>query len=254
MGRLLPLRRRSSLLSLDATLAALGHDGDMGSRCDEVPVADIVGTAGRSADFDADFRLVNPALRDRWQQVATALGPDRPIPAVRLVQLGQIYFVVDGHHRVSLARHRGQRVIPAQVRRICTVAYAMCCIRSQHLGTKAAERAFLERVPLPDDVRPALWLDRPADWLRLADAAEAWGLRRTLARPDGQLDRHGLAAAWWREEVQPVLRRIRARGVGLDLRDVQLYVSALAARDELGESHWPEDLATRLARTSPHAI
>lgn len=239
-------RRTSRLLSLDAALEALGHDGDMGSRCDEVPVADIVGTAARSADFDAEFRLVNPALRDRWQRVADTVRPDGAVPAVRLVQLGEVYFVVDGHHRVSVARHRGQLVIPAEVRRVCTVAYAMCCIRAEHLATKAAERSFLERVPLPDDVRPDLWLDRPADWLRLADAAEAWGLRRTLAAPDGQLDRHGLAAAWWRHEVQPMLHRLRAHGVGLDLRDIQLYVAALAARDELGTSHWPEDLAARL--------
>lgn len=231
MGRLLPLRRTSSLLSLDAALAALGHDGDMGTRCDEVPVADIVGTAGRSQDFDAEFRLRNPALRDRWQQAAEVTGPERVVPAVRLVQLGEVYFVVDGHHRVSVARHRGQLVIPAQVQRVCTVAYAMCCIRAEHLDTKAAERRFLERVPLPD---------------------EAWGLRRVLARPDGQLDRHGLAAAWWAEEVQPVLRRLRSHGVGLDLRDVQLYVAALAARDELGESHWPEDIARRLAPSQRH--
>lgn len=247
MSRLLPRRRPSSLLSLDAALAALGHGGDMGSRCDEVPIADVVGSAGRTVDFDADFRLVNPALRSRWQRVADALGTDRAMPAVRLVQLGEIYFVVDGHHRVSVARHRGQLVVPAQVQRICTVAYAMACIRAQHLDTKAAERRFLERVPLPDEVRPSLWLDRPADWARLADTAEAWGLRRTLARPDGELDRHGLAVTWWSEEVQPVLRRLRSSGVGLELRDVELYVAALAARDELGESRWPEDLAHRLA-------
>lgn len=240
-------RGSSALLTLDDVLGALGHDGDMGRRCDEVPVEQIVGTVARSHDFDAEFRLRNPALRDRWEHVARTFGQDREVPAVRLVQLGEIYFVVDGHHRVSVARQRGQHVIPAEVQRICTVAYAMCCIRAQHLQSKAAERAFLERVPLPEDVRAQLWLERPADWLRLADAAEAWGLRRTLA-VDGRLDRYGLAAAWWYEEVEPVLRRLRSNGVGLALRDVQLYVAALAMRDELGVSHWPEDLATRLTR------
>lgn len=241
-----PRRRPAGLMTLDDALEALGHDGDMGRHVADVPVADIVGTLARTTDFDADFRLVNPRLKVRWDRLADAARTG-PVPPVRLVQLGELYFVADGHHRVSVARHHGQVVIPAEVQRLCTVAYAMCCLRQQHLTSKAAERSFLERVPLPDDVRAQLWLDRPADWLRLADAAEAWGLRRTLV-VDGRLDRHGLAAAWWREEVQPVLRRLRTSGVGLSLRDVELYVAALAVRDELGMSHWPEDLAGRLAR------
>ncbi len=183
--------------------------------------------------------------------MAAAFDTPRGLPPVRLVQLGELYFVADGHHRVSVARERGQLVVTAQVRRICTVAYAMSCIRAQHLTTKAAERSFLERVPLAEDLREQLWLDRPADWARLADTAEAWGLRRSLVRGD-RLDRHGLAAAWWRDEVVPVLHHVRARGIGLALRDVELYVAALGVRDELGLPHWPADLAERLARGRGH--
>jgi hypothetical protein len=51
---------------------------------------------------------------------------------------------------------------------------------------------------------------------------------------------------WGEQEVIPVLERLRADGVGLDLRDVQLYATALAARDRLGCDRWPGDLAGQL--------
>lgn len=220
----------------------------MSTRVADVPVANIVGTAGRPGDFDQEFRLVNPRLRDRWQQLACAVESGLVPPPVELVQLGELYFVRDGHHRVSVARARGQLAVTARVQRICTVAYAMACVRAAHLPNKAAERRFLERVPLPTEVREDLWLDDPAEWMRLADAVEAWGLRRSreLDAPTGRCE---LADTWWTEEVVPVLHRLRDAGVGLDLRDVQLYVTALAARDRLGRDDWPEDLPDRLGAT-----
>lgn len=247
-GSLFGRRARACLLDLDAALEALGHNGDMGTRVAEVPVANIVGTAGRPSDFDHEFRLINPHLRGRWQQLASAVESGLEPPPVNLVQLGQLYFVRDGHHRVSVARARGQLVVTARVQRICTVAYAMACVRAAHLPNKAAERRFLERIPLPTEVRDELWLDEPAEWMRLADAAEAWGLRWSL-KHGAPTDRCELADTWWTEEVVPVLHRLRDAGVGLDLRDVQLYVTALAIRDRLGSVDWPDDLPERLPPT-----
>ncbi|MQA95946.1 MAG: hypothetical protein GEV11_15320 [Streptosporangiales bacterium] len=162
-------------------------------------------------------------------------------PPVHLVQLGELYFVADGHHRVSVARELGRLVITAQVHRICTVAYGMACLRAAHLASKQAELEFLRRVPLPEEVRADLWLDSPAEWMRLADAAQSGALDRTHAGR-APADRHELAATWWAEEVTPVLNGLRAAGHGLDLRDVQVYATALAIRDRLGSSDWPPDL------------
>lgn len=196
----------------------------------------------RSADFDCEFRLLNSALADRWRRLERAVSAGFEPPPVELVQLGELYFVGDGHHRVSVARARGQREIRARVRRICTIAYAMACLRLAHLPSKAAECRFLARVPLPDELRTDLWLDEPADWARLADAAEAWAWRRAV---DGcpPVDRQAFAENWWAEEVAPVLRRLRAAGIGLDLRDVELYVAALAIRDRRGSVSWSVDAA-----------
>lgn len=233
-----------TLIPLDDALQALGRNGDMGRRTAEVPLRSIVGSAGRPADFDGEFRLVNKALQHRWEQLARAVRAGWEPPPVALVQLGELYFVTDGHHRVSVARHLGRHTITARVHWICTVAYAMSCLRAAHLPTKAAERRFLERVPVSGQVRHHLWLDDAAQWARLADAAEAWGLRRSLEHRR-TLDREELAATWWAEEVEPLVTRLREAGVGTDLRDVQLYVTALAVRDHLGHVSWPSDIAER---------
>jgi hypothetical protein len=226
-------------------LAALGGNGTMGRREDVVPLTAVVGSASRSIDFDADFRLTNPVLRQRREGLSAMMRAGGYPAPLDLVQLGELYFVRDGHHRVSAAKALGWDYLPARVTRMCTVAYAMSCLRTAHLPSKAAERRFLERIPLPNDVRRDLWLDEPADWARLADAAEAWA-HRTRSRRPGLTAAPELAAAWWREEVVPVLDRVRA-GASPRLRDVQLYVTALAVRDRLGSLEWPDDLAERVA-------
>jgi hypothetical protein len=244
--RIFGRRPRPGLMRLDDALAAMGPDGSMGHRVADVPVARIVGTVDRPDDFDQEFRLVNDRLRARWQRLATAMSSGVEPPAVELVQLGDLYFVADGHHRVSVARDLGRLVLTARVHRICTVAYGLACLRAIHLTSKRAELEFLRRVPLPEEVRADLWLDTPAEWMRLADAARSWALDRALAGR-APTDRAELAATWWAEEVEPLLTRLRAAGHGLDLRDVQLYATALALRDRLGTSTWPADLPDRWA-------
>jgi len=238
-------RRPTTLMPLADALAALGDAGTMGRHDDIVPLTAVVGSAARSDDFDADFGLINPALRRRREALIAMLrAGDYPAP-LDLVQLGELYFVRDGHHRVSAAKTLGWDSLPARITRVCTVAYAMSCLRTANLPSKAAERCFLERVPLPDDLRRDLWLDERADWARLADSAEAWA-HRTRSSRRGPVTAPELAASWWREAVVPVLDRLRP-GAAPELRDVQLYVTALAVRDRLGSLEWPDDLAERVA-------
>ena len=87
----------------------------------EIPVAQIVGSVepARSQDFDAEFRPRNPHLKERWLNVAARRQAGRALPPVDLVQVGERYFVVDGHHRVSVERALGHSMIPAYVTRLC---------------------------------------------------------------------------------------------------------------------------------------
>jgi hypothetical protein len=80
-----------------------------------VPVNQIRGSEGRSNDFDRYFNPLQGHTRERWLSVATAREQGKTLPPVKLVQVGDIYFVLDGHHRISVARALGQRDIDAVV-------------------------------------------------------------------------------------------------------------------------------------------
>ena len=91
----------------------LGGRFDAGVRL--VPLSAVRGSEGRSADFDADFNPLQEHTRERWISVASALQAGVALPPVKLVQIGETYFVRDGHHRISVARYQGQSEIEAEV-------------------------------------------------------------------------------------------------------------------------------------------
>lgn len=238
-------RKRPPLLAYEQVIEAVGHGGNMGQYGDEVRLDSIIGSVSKSEEFDAEFRPRRRAGRERIANLAAHVDAHGMLPAVELFRVGDLHFVIDGHHRVALARERNWVSIPAKVKRVCAIAYARCCLTAESLATKAAERRFLERLPLPDEVRRENWLDSPADWSRLADAAMSWGWQRQTQ--DGASAAYccaaDLAAAWWTEEVRPVVERFRDREADdtLDLSDLQVFVGALARRDRLGELDWADE-------------
>ena len=80
-----------------------------------VPIEDIEGSEGRSRDFDAQFRPLRKHIQERWINIAIARTKGVQLPPVDLIQIGEKYFVRDGHHRISVARAQGQVVIDAMV-------------------------------------------------------------------------------------------------------------------------------------------
>ena len=80
-----------------------------------VPIACIRGTEGREQDFDAAFHPLSPRTRGRWLKIAVAQQTGETLPPVELIQVGSIYFVRDGHHRISVAAALGQTEIDAEV-------------------------------------------------------------------------------------------------------------------------------------------
>ena len=80
-----------------------------------VPIEQIRGSEGRSNDFDRDFHPLQDHCKGRWLRIAAARDQEKALPPVVLVQVGSIYFVRDGHHRISVARALGQLDIEAEV-------------------------------------------------------------------------------------------------------------------------------------------
>ena len=80
-----------------------------------VEVSKIVGSVGRHGEFDSDFMPVKASLSYKWRRVDRALRRGEELPAVSLYKIGDAYFVVDGNHRVSVARYQGVEMIDAEV-------------------------------------------------------------------------------------------------------------------------------------------
>lgn len=107
-------RRPRTLLPLAPIRARLPHAQALPQGIQMVPVRQIVGSAQRAHEYDRQFRPLNDGLRDRWVGVSV-LSQTTGWKPVELVRIGNLYFVVDGHHRLSVARQNGISTIEAMV-------------------------------------------------------------------------------------------------------------------------------------------
>ncbi len=80
-----------------------------------VPIKLIVGSEGRYKDFDNHFFPKSSFLKSRWEHIDMAHIQSTPLPAISLYELGGLYFVRDGNHRVSVAKSRGVETLDAEV-------------------------------------------------------------------------------------------------------------------------------------------
>jgi hypothetical protein len=80
-----------------------------------VPINLIVGSEGRYRDFNRYFLPNFDFLRSRWERVDMARINDIILPPIQLYEIGGVYFVRDGNHRVSVAKTQGIEMIDAEV-------------------------------------------------------------------------------------------------------------------------------------------
>jgi hypothetical protein len=117
MGRIIAVLsgHANHLSDLESVQASLSERNQryIGSRT--VAISQIVGSEGRTHDFDRSFNPLDERSRDRWMSVASARQNGVALPAVELIQIGQNYFVRDGHHRISVAHAFGEEYIDAIV-------------------------------------------------------------------------------------------------------------------------------------------
>jgi hypothetical protein len=111
-------RKRNNLLSFNEIRQELPMTGQHYLGFQMVPLNKIVGSEGRFHEFDRAFYPREKRTKDRWLRIDQAHYDDVILPPVELIKVGQIYFVRDGNHRVSVARARGQQVVDAYVTEI----------------------------------------------------------------------------------------------------------------------------------------
>jgi hypothetical protein len=143
----------AQLLSYDQIKEKLRIGGPIYRGVQTVPVDQIVGSLNRYHQFDRAFLPTQDDTSSRWQKIDRAFYEDVHLPPIVLYKVGQVYFVVDGHHRVSVAREQGQLFIEAEVRECATRVNITPDLKLEDLEILGDKVSFLERTQL-DRLRP----------------------------------------------------------------------------------------------------
>ena len=145
--------RQNQLLSYEAVKQSLKLGGPIYRGVKTVSVAQIIGSVDRYRDFDNVFLPKQDSTAGRWKSIARAFYSDVDLPPVRLYKVGDAYFVVDGHHRVSVAREQGIDFIDAEVQEVISRVPVSADLKSEDLIILHEYRRFLGRTKL-DSIRP----------------------------------------------------------------------------------------------------
>ena len=154
-------RRARRLASIDEVLEAAGAEGRSYGGIQEIPVDRIVGSAASHAkaeDFDPGFLPMTPRLRYRWTRIYREMVEGAELPPIDVYRVGDGYYVIDGHHRVSVARTLGRPTIMARVIDVRTRAPLGTDVDAAALLRAAEYASFLEATEL-DRVRPEARLE-----------------------------------------------------------------------------------------------
>jgi hypothetical protein len=138
----------STLLSYDEIKEKLHIGGPIYRGVKTVRVDQIAGSLNRYHEFDRVFLPASDKLAARWTSVNRAFYQEISLPPVVLYKVGEVYFVVDGHHRVSVAREQGQIYIEAEVRECATRVNITPSIRPEDLVILQNKVHFLERTSI----------------------------------------------------------------------------------------------------------
>lgn len=143
------------LLAYDDVREKLHLSGPIYRGVHTVPLSRIVGSVDRYRDFDRAFLPTQSHTEDRWRRVNRAWYRDVSLPPIVLYQVGDVYFVVDGHHRVSVARDKGQEFLDAEVREVRARVPLTPEIQPDDLERLGDRVEFLERTQI-DRVLPGV--------------------------------------------------------------------------------------------------
>lgn len=236
----------SQILPFDEVIAALGRTGEHRLGLQVIPLDSIVGSVDRTRDFDRWFRPRSGQSRERWERLARAYRRGEPIPPIDVYRVGELHFVRDGHHRVSVAHALRLRAIEAYVTEVTTKIDATGISHRGDLITKDLRRVFLDRVPLPGPALATILVTTPWSYAELSETVEAWGFR-LMQQERRFLDRETVARRWYAEEYRPVVRMLRQADLIGDRTEAEAYLHLSAQRYRLMRTHrWDDEVIDRL--------
>jgi len=206
-------RRSNHLIPYHEVSRRLSPERESYRGLQTVELAKIVGSMDRFDDFDRAYLPRQRHTAGRWQNVDRAYYQDRQLPPIQLYQVGDVYFVKDGNHRVSVARERGQEFIDAEVIEGHVRAPLYASMRPEELLLQAEYAEFLRRTDLdklqPDhDIRPTSLGRYDEIWEQIE------GHRRWLEAIRHEPVTAQAAVADWYEYIYcPIVEVARERGV-----------------------------------------
>ena len=205
--------RPKRLLSYNQVKEKLHIGGPIHRGVRTVEIARIVGSVNRYVDFDHAFLPLNNRIASRWQNIDRAFYEDVSLPPIVLYKVGEVYFVVDGHHRVSVARQQGQEFIEAEVRECHVKVPVEPDLRPEDLEILGARVEFLDRTGL-DWLRPGAVIEVsiPDGYSRIL---EHIAVHRYFMGLDQQRDISEAEAVthWYDTVYLPIAKVIRARDI-----------------------------------------
>ena len=205
--------RSNELLPFDEVRSALPYRGqrDIGLRT--VPLDLIVGSVGRYRDFDRAFLPTQRQTTDRWVNISKARYKDVPLPPVELYKIGEVYFVKDGNHRVSVARDRDQVDIDAYVTEI-DIPFRLTADMDIDTVLHEKEYGRLVQQTRLDELRPEvdLHLSNPAEYERLLGHIDAHQYYLGTER-QADVVYEDAVLSWYDSVYRPLVETIEAEGL-----------------------------------------
>ncbi|NUQ38816.1 MAG: universal stress protein [Caldilineales bacterium] len=226
----------NSLLSYEEVRAMLHAEETPRRQLREIPLAAIVGSVGRYNDFTRTFLPLRDSDQERWARVQVQMSGLVGLPPIEAYQIGDVYFVQDGNHRVSVARMLEATAIEAYVTEVETRVPLGPADSPDDLILKAELADFLNRTRL-DELRPAadLRITTPGRYRLLLEQIDRQRLR-LIEQQDRDITKPEAAAAWFDQVYTPIAQLIETQGL---LRDfpgrtpLDLYAWLLTHRQRL---------------------
>jgi len=227
--------KSTDLLSYEVVRKQLKVTGTSTGKLEEIPVAAIVGSVGRYRDFTRNFLPLNDSDEGRWSAVrALALGQGG-FPPIEVYQIGKVYFVLDGNHRVSVAKELGAELIEAFVIKIQTkVPISADEVEPDELALKAEYAQFLARTHLDSlNAGVDLQMSLPGKYQALEEQIEEHRYFMGMEQRRDISHREAVES-WYQHVYQPVVEIIKNKELLADfptrtLTDLYLWISEYRA-------------------------